>query len=148
LTLVERRVTIEALSSNSKGASMNGTTVKVFIGIVVIAAIFYLRTQRQGDDSSDIRQQMAEVLAAMPEYEADKQLIDEMADTAHSGAFTKAYSSGRRRSTFDETEYLDAFFKSMIDQANFRNRRDLGGAIQVLQGEIMAASEDDGGETP
>lgn len=118
----------------------------IALTIILIGVGVWLRMSRRSDDSVNIKTDITQVVSMMEGYDQNKKLIDTMTDTAHRSAFNAAYSVGGRRSPvrFDEDKYLDAFWRSMIQQADMMGRSDLKKAILDLK----ASVESEGTETP
>ncbi|QDV92498.1 hypothetical protein RAS2_36190 [Phycisphaerae bacterium RAS2] len=120
--------------------------------VVVIGLIFFLRFRQRSEDSNEAREQAMVIVSSLDEYESNKTLLDSMAKLAHSVAFDAAYTMGgrRTRATFDADAYLDAFLRSMIDQAAQMGRADLKKPLLALHQEfkkVQRGEDEEPGES-
>ncbi len=99
----------------------------ILVSVAVIGLIVVLRFRQRSEDSAEVRELAMSIISSMDEYEANQAILKTMGDRAHDIAFDAAYTmAGRRtRAKFDEDAYLDAFLRSMIDQASQMGRTEL-----------------------
>lgn len=116
---------------------------------VLVAGIGW-RIYVRGEDSDEVRAEAMKVLALVEGYEQNKEILLKMADQAHSVAFSAAYEMGgrRTRATFDEDKYIEAFFKSMVSQADLRGRQDLKKSLLALKAIGDAGNEEPSAAEP
>ncbi len=107
----------------------------IALSIILIGVAVFLRVNRRSDDSEIIKADMMQVVSMMKGYDQHKTLIDTMAGTAHTFAFSEAYTmAGRRKAAdFSDDKYLEAFWRSMLHQADVMARADLKKAILELK---------------
>ncbi|HKQ48418.1 MAG TPA: DUF4375 domain-containing protein [Phycisphaerae bacterium] len=127
---------------------MSGRTLTgIAVGLLVFGFVFWNRMRQRSDDSAKIRAEAMQILSTMEGFDDHKVALLPMADLAHTVAFDKAYTGGgrRRAAEFDEDQYLQAFFRSMVSQANQYNRQDLKKSLLALRADIEEAGDDSKG---
>jgi Leu/Phe-tRNA-protein transferase len=104
------------------------------ITVALVVTFIYMRFSRREDASKEVYRQIREVVTTMKSYEANRQVVDDMCKAAHEVAFADAYSTGGRRSRdrFDERKYITAFFKSMVNLAEMRQKKELEQELRDL----------------
>ncbi len=112
----------------------------ILLAVALIGGALYLKFRNRGAAADDTLVQMQALIATIDGYQADQAYLKPLTERAHRAAFDGSYDIGgrRRRASFDEDKYLDAFFKHMIQACNADNHRDLVPALQTLRDSLRS----------
>jgi hypothetical protein len=123
---------------------MSGRTIGGLLALVIVVGLLvWNRMGARSEASAKIRADAMRILSTMEGFEQNKKILGPMADRAHGVAFAAAYKVAGRRTTpeFDEEKYLQAFFRSMMSQANDLNRQDLRKSLLVQRSAFEEAGD-------
>lgn len=110
--------------------------MKKIVGvIIVLAVIFAVRMRRTTNEVSEIQTAMHEVVMALPCYQGNEQIMDDMFLRGRGKALDASYQMAGRRtaSEFDRKAYLDTLFTAMIGYARDLGKKELEECLKTAK---------------
>lgn len=113
---------------------------KVAIFLVFVGVVVFLKMRNQSDDSGQVLSDMKELISSLEVYDANSEFLDRSLERRHMKAFDDAYEMGRRRrrTTFDEDQYIQDMLTMMVKDCNQANKRDLAATLVAVRESILA----------
>lgn len=118
--------------------------IGIFVVVVIVAVGF--KFWRRGNLGAEELAKMKTIIAKLPIYQSEGELLDEMVERHHGSAFDAAYEVGGRRmaDTFDESRYFGNLVTRMMAEADQRKKTEVVTALKQLK-DAVAAVQPSGG---